>query len=54
MGAPAPAPANLRAMSDAWDNPVAFGRELAQYYKQLRESGHFDERDWTEPTKEDA
>jgi len=40
MGTPAPKPVNLRAMSDAWDNPVAFAKELAQYYQQLELSGY--------------
>lgn len=36
----APKPLNMRAMSQAWDDPVAFARELARYYQHLEASGH--------------
>jgi hypothetical protein len=36
----APKPDNFDAMSDAWDNPVAFAREVAVYNTQLVEAGH--------------
>lgn len=35
----APKPLNFRAMSNAWDDPIAFARELNKYYAQLAESG---------------
>lgn len=48
MGAAAPKPLNFRALSKAWDDPVAFARELSQYYRQLEASGHRQPaRDWT-------
>lgn len=48
MGASAPKPLNFRALSKAWDDPVAFARELSQYYRQLEASGHRQPaRDWT-------
>ncbi|MCK2022764.1 hypothetical protein KZC52_07505 [Microbacterium sp. kSW2-24] len=48
MGAAAPKPLNLRAMSNAWDNPIAFASELSLYYSQLEASGHRQPaRDWT-------
>ncbi|WP_311257182.1 hypothetical protein [Microbacterium sp. WCS2018Hpa-9] len=28
-------------MSNAWDNPTGFAREIAAYYQQLRTSGHW-------------
>lgn len=31
-------PINFEAMSDAWNDPIAFARELNTYYAQLRES----------------
>lgn len=34
-----PAPANLDAMSAAWNDPVAFAREVSTYNTQLREAG---------------
>ncbi|SDR83270.1 hypothetical protein [Microbacterium paraoxydans] len=40
MGAAAPKPLNFRALSKAWDDPIAFARELSQYYRQLEASGH--------------
>ena len=40
MGAAAPKPLNFRALSNAWDDPLAFARELSRYYKQLEASGH--------------
>ncbi|GAA3941935.1 hypothetical protein [Microbacterium soli] len=44
----APAPSNLTAMSEAWDDPVAFARELHHYYSQLEASGHrLPAHDWT-------
>lgn len=44
----APKPLNLNAMSRAWDDPVAFARELHQYYSQLEASGHrLPTHDWT-------
>lgn len=47
----APKPLNFKAMADAWDNPIAFARELNRYYAQLAESGARQEpHDWTEPT----
>ena len=36
----APRPLNFRALADAWDDPVAFARELHKYYAQLQASGH--------------
>lgn len=36
----APAPLNMSAMASAWDNPIAFARELSNYYSQLEETGH--------------
>jgi len=36
----APAPLNMKAMASAWDDPIAFARELANYYSQLEASGH--------------
>lgn len=48
MGAPAPKPLNFRALSNAWDDPLAFARELSRYYSQLEASGHRQPtRDWT-------
>ncbi|WP_144881128.1 hypothetical protein [Microbacterium paraoxydans] len=48
MGAAAPKPLNFRALSNAWDDPVAFARELSRYYSQLEASGHRQPtRDWT-------
>lgn len=45
----APAPLNLTAMASAWDDPVAFARELNRYYSQLAESGHHaPTHHWTE------
>ena len=45
----APAPLNMTAMSAAWDDPIAFARELANYYAQLEASGHrLPTHDWTE------
>ncbi|GAA1250784.1 hypothetical protein JOF42_002443 [Microbacterium phyllosphaerae] len=45
----APAPLNLKAMSSAWDDPVAFARELNRYYSQLEASGQrLPTHDWTE------
>lgn len=45
----APAPLNMTAMASAWDDPIAFARELANYYKQLEASGHRPRpHDWTE------
>lgn len=35
----APKPLNFRAMSNAWNDPVAFARELNAYYAQLAEAG---------------
>lgn len=35
-----PAPLNFRALSDAWDSPIAFATELARYYSQLTDSGY--------------
>lgn len=44
----APKPVNMRAMSDAWDDPIAFARELHNYYSQLEASGHrLPAHDWT-------
>jgi hypothetical protein len=44
----APKPLNMRAMSQAWDDPVAFARELHHYYSQLEASGHrLPAHDWT-------
>ncbi|KJL18492.1 hypothetical protein RN51_03326 [Microbacterium oxydans] len=44
-----PAPLNLTAMASAWDAPIAFARELANYYAQLEASGHrLPTHDWTE------
>lgn len=40
MGAAAPKPLNFRALSNAWDDPIAFARELSHYYHQLEASGH--------------
>lgn len=46
----APKPLNMRAMSAAWDDPVAFARELHKYYSQLEASGHrLPAHDWTQP-----
>lgn len=43
-----PAPLNMRAMSNAWDDPVAFARELHRYHRQLQASGHrLPAHDWT-------
>ncbi len=28
-------PSNFQAMSDAWNDPEAFAREVAAYYEQL-------------------
>lgn len=42
----APMPTNFRAMSDAWDNPIAFAKEVHQYYQQLGTN----EPHWTEKT----
>lgn len=54
MGAAAPKPLNLRAMSNAWDNPIAFASELSRCYAQLEASGHRQlTRDWT-TRKEDT
>lgn len=36
----APKPANFRALTKAWDSPIAFATELAKYYSQLEDSGH--------------
>jgi len=48
MGAAAPKPLNFRALSNAWDDPIAFARELSHYYRQLEASGHRQPaRDWT-------
>ncbi|MEZ7755591.1 hypothetical protein O5Y58_08760 [Microbacterium paraoxydans] len=48
MGAAAPKPLNFRALSNAWDDPLAFARELSHYYSQLEASGHRQPtRDWT-------
>lgn len=48
MGAAAPKPLNFRALSNAWDDPIAFARELSRYYRQLEASGHrAPARDWT-------
>lgn len=45
----APAPLNMTAMANAWDNPAAFARELNNYYSQLEASGHrLPTHDWTE------
>lgn len=36
-------------MSDAWDNPVAFVRELSRYYRQLERTGHrVPAREWAD------
>lgn len=44
----APKPLNMRAMSAAWDDPIAFARELHKYYTQLEASGHrLPAHDWT-------
>ncbi len=48
MGVAAPKPLNFRALSNAWDDPLAFARELSRYYSQLAASGHrHPTRDWT-------
>jgi hypothetical protein len=48
MGTSAPKPLNFRALSNAWDDPLAFARELSRYYSQLEASGHRQPtRDWT-------
>lgn len=48
MGTAAPKPLNFRALSDVWDDPIAFARELSAYYRQLEASGHRQPaRDWT-------
>lgn len=36
----APAPLNLTAMADAWDNPIAFAAALNAYYAQLSDQGY--------------
>lgn len=36
MGRPAPKPANFDELTLTWDDPVAFARERAVYYAQLR------------------
>jgi len=47
-GAAAPKPLNFRALSNAWNDPIAFARELSRYYSQLEASGHRQRpRDWT-------
>lgn len=47
----APKPLNMRAMSEAWDDPIAFARELHRYYSQLEASGHrLPAHDWTQAT----
>lgn len=51
MAAAAPKPLNMRAMSNAWDDPIAFARELSRYYTQLEASGHRQPaHDWTRRT----
>lgn len=35
----APRPENLDAMTAAWNDPAAFGREVAIYNRQLRDAG---------------
>lgn len=51
----APAPLNMRAMADAWDDPVAFASELHRYYSQLEASGHrLPAHDWTSPKLEEG
>ena len=45
----APKPLNMRAMSEAWNDPIAFARELHRYYSQLEASGHrLPAHDWTQ------
>lgn len=34
-----PAPLNLAAMADAWEDPVAFAAQIATYYAQLEREG---------------
>lgn len=47
MGSPAPKPRNFRAMTNAWNDPVAFAKEITLYYSQLEASGHrVPTRDW--------
>lgn len=36
----APKPPNFQALTDAWNSPIAFAAELAQYYSHLEASGH--------------
>lgn len=44
----APKPLNMRAMANAWDDPVKFAAELHRYYQQLEASGHrLPQHDWT-------
>ncbi|KJL35466.1 hypothetical protein [Microbacterium azadirachtae] len=53
MGTPAPKPINFHAMANAWDDPIAFARELNAYYSQLAAVGALQEpHDWTEQKKE--
>lgn len=47
----APKPSNFSAMADAWQDPIAFSRELDAYYAELRKAGHSDVRPITEPSR---
>lgn len=45
----APKPANFTAMANAWDDPVAFARELDRYYAQLAADRSAEHVDITQP-----
>ena len=36
----APKPVNFDALSSAWNDPIRFAAELANYYQQLQTIGH--------------
>ena len=51
----APKPINMQAMAEAWEDPVAFARELHKYYTQLEASGHrLPAHDWTNRKEDES
>lgn len=47
----APAPLNLTAMADTWDNPIAVAAQLNAYYAQLEREGYSFQDDVTSPRR---
>ncbi|MGN7969321.1 hypothetical protein [Microbacterium sp. 22296] len=51
MNSPAPKPANFDALTRTWNDPAAFARERAAYYRSLSST---EVRDITVPIHEPA